>query len=100
MEPADQNEINFETSLDPDYTPGMFDNEYISDKGWAEIKRLRAELEQARAEIERLKASYTVATWRCAYCGRTHPITASECGCYFERMKITTGSSTTQDGEA
>lgn len=69
-------------------------------KALGELTEARAELEQARAEIERLKASYTVATWRCTSCGRTHPITASECGCYFERMKITTGSSTTQAKQA
>lgn len=50
---------------DPDYTPGMFDREYISDRAHAELARLRAEL--AAAERERDEALADVAALARSY---------------------------------
>ncbi len=62
----------------------------------AEIARLTAELAQAMAELESLRNStVSMPAWVCPKCGRSHPMIESGCPCFYDNIKITTGTVST-----
>lgn len=68
------------------------------DEARAERDTVRIERDAAQAELANKHTLFPMPAWVCPRCGRSHPMSVDGCPCFYDNLKITTGTVSTPRG--